>query len=662
VSISRVSKKSRTLKQLFTSRSVVVSKRWMSTGGESLKEHSRQSREEQLEEELAINHPEVLALSKIQQHKPSRALEVLKKPLDELRALKNSLSEDQTLRLHHLLGLRMMALMEMGEVREAMFAADEQMALMPNNAVGISNRGLVQASAGDHHSAASSQREAIALASSTNVPKSPYLDAHYRLAVALRNLSDLQGALDALEVVLDHNPAHYDTLILRASIHLEMGRIEVARETFLEAIRMDGTRPEAYAELGNLFYGSGSYQHATTFLKEALKRDPQNVDALVYMGNVLVMTHYPQEAMTTYDSALLVDPRSIKTLLSKAALLGRLKRYDDAIRTADQVIGRNSNIPQAYLTKGEAYEQLGKQEDAVQAFERALDIDVKFSKAYVALFKLLHKMARLEQLEEVATRASQVVPDFGEAFFYAALTQTITRRWKEARINYEKALQINPTSTQIILSLASCLTHLGEFDAAFALLEKSDKLDRKSLSYNYTLAILLQSSGRLDEAIEALNRAINADPQSHVCLQMRASLLHRLGRFDDAHDAFDKLIKLSPNPGRFYIHKGHVYASQRNYLHAIDSFDTAVEIDALLRPLGLQSKINPLIALGRKEEAELAKQELLKLSVKNPENLKEAQPELQYRPLQQTREESSEEDDMNALKDAMESLKSSNKL
>lgn len=640
---------------------MAISKRWLTTGTEHVKESSRKSREDQLEEELAMNHPEVLALSKIKQHKPSRALEVLKKPLDELRALKNNLTPDQTLRLHHLLGLRVMALIEMGEVREAMFAADEQMALMPDNAVGISNRGLVQASAGDHFSATTSQKEAIALAASTNIPKSPYLDAHYRLAVALRNLSDLQGALDALEVVLDHNPAHYDTLILRASIHLEMGRIEVARETFLEAVRMDGTRPEAYAELGNLFYGNGSYQHATTFLKEALKRDPHNVDALVYMGNVLVMTHYPQEAMTTYDSALLYDPRNIKALLSKAALLGRLKRYDEAIRTADQVIGRNSNIPQAYLTKGEAYEQLGKQEDAIQAFERALDIDSKFTKAYVALFKLLHKMGRLDQLEEVAMKAAQVIPEFGEAYFYAGLTQTMTRRWKEARVSYEKALQLNPNSTQLILSLTSCLTHLGEYDRAFELLEKSEKLDRKSLSYNYTLAVLLQASARLDEAVEALNRAIIVDPQSHICHQMRASLLHRLGRYDEAHEALDKVIKLSPNPGRFYVSKGHVYVSQKNYLYALDSFDTAIEIDALLRPLVLRSKIKPLIALGRDEEAEQAKQELQSLSVDNPENMKEAQAELQYRPLQQNREESTEEDDMQALKDAMENLKSSKK-
>jgi tetratricopeptide (TPR) repeat protein len=620
----------------------------------------RKSREEQLEEELALNHPEVLALSKIKQHKPARALEVLKAPLEALRAKKGNLTPDETLRLHHLLGLRLLALVGMNEIREAMFVADEQMALLPKNATGISNRGFVQAAAGDHFSAAESHKEAIELAKTTKSPKTPYLDAYYGLALALRNLSDLQGALDALAVVLEHDPAHYDTLNLKASIYLEMGRAEVARELYLEAVRMDGTRPEAYAELGNLFYGNGVYEHATSFLKEALKRDPQHVDALVYMGNVLVMTNYPQEAMTTYDSALLVDPNNVKALLSKAALLGRLNQFNEAIRVVDQVISRNSNIPQAYVTKGEAFEQLGKQEEALQSFERAIDTDVRYRKAYLAQFNLLHKMGRLDQLEDAAHKASQSVHEFADAFMYMGFAQSTARRWKEAKVSYEKALAITPTSSTSTLAYVSCLTNLGEIDEAFAVLEKSAHLDRKSLSYNYSMALLLNAAKRFEEAIEALNRALAVEP-TFICLQMRASLLHRLGRYDEAHDDYDQLIKISPNPARFHISKGHVYVSQRNYIHAIDCFDAAVEIDALMRPLALRSKIGPLRALERNEEAQACIKQLGELSVNNPANMQEAQPELQYRPIQQTREENSEEEDIQALKEAVNNLRSPKK-
>lgn len=636
-------------------------KRWFSTEGQASK--ARRSREEQLEEEMATSHPEVLALAKIKQHKPARALEVLRAPVAELKALQksngNKLSEEQTVRLYQLLGLRLRALVEMGEIREALFVVDEQCALLPQNAEGLSNRGLVQAAAGDHFSAAQSQRDAIELANSSRLPHAPFTEAHFRLGMALRNLGDIKGALDSIETVLEHSPAHYDALIFRASINLEMGRVDVAKETFLEAIRMDGARPEAYAELGNLFYGNHAYEHATTFLKEALKRDPHNVDAMVYMGNVLAMTGYLNEAMTTYDSALLEDAQNIKALLSKAALLGRIKRFDESVRIADAVIGRNSNIPQAYVTKGEALEQLNKSDEALQAFERAIDIDSKYRKAYSAQFKLLRKLGRPEQLVEATSKAINAMPDFLDAYVSQGLIQTATRKLSEAKATLEKAVEVAPGNAQAIISLASCLTQLGEHDAAFATMEKCPRPNRKTIAYLYTLATILVSTKRLDEAVETLDRALALDEKQMPCLQLRGGILTRLGRYDEAHETYDKLIKFAPHPGRFHIDKALIYHQQRNYEYALDSFNTAVEIDAMLRPLATKKKIPTLKAMERGQEATDMQKYLDSINVNNPENMKEVQPELQYRPLEQNREENSEEEDLKGLEEAFSQVKKS---
>lgn len=629
------------------------------SSGSEMSRVSRKAREEQLEDEMALNHPDVLALSKIKQHKPARALEILKKPLDELLAQKD-LDESQTLRLHHLLGVRLHALVEMGEIREAIGVASQQIDLLPRNPLGLSNRGFVQAAAGDHFSAASAHREAIELAE-TEKPNAPFIEGYYRLAVALRALGDLKGALDTIEIIMDHSPAHYDAMILKSSINMELGRGDEARETLLEAIRLDGARPEAHAELGNLLYSNSQFEAATKFLKEALARDPLNVDALVYMGNVLVMTGLNQEAMTTYDSALLQDTKNIKALLAKASLLGRLKKYDEAIRAVDTVIARNSNISSAYHTKGEAYEKLGKSEEALQSFERALDIDKRNRRAYLSQFKLLQKLGRIDQLEECANKAAQEVPDFYDAYLYLGMTHSMVRRFKEARVHYEKAATIAPHSTSAVLALVSCLSQLGEFDEAFALLEKSTKIDRKGLAYNWALAQLLKAASRFDEAVEALDRCLTIDAKSISSLQLKASLLHRIGRFDEAHETYDKLISLSPNPGRFHLNKGHVYVSQKNYTYALDCFDTAVEIDSLLRSMALRSKVGPLIQLGRHEEAEAAKQALYDVSVHNPINQQEAKADLQYKPIQQDREENTEEEDHAAIKQAMDNIKASQK-
>lgn len=617
------------------------------------------SREAQLEEKLALDHPEVLAATKIRQNRPARALEVLKAPLANLQSKDvASLSSDEKNRLHHLLGLRLQALVQMRETQEALRAAEQQTALFPRDATGVSNRGFVFAAAGDHISAAECQRAAIELATTSHLPFNPYIDARLRLAHALRSLGQLAEALGSLDTILQYKPAHYDALVLKASINVEMGRLDLAHETFLEAIRMDGSRAEAYAELGNLFYSHAAYEHASTFLKEALKRDPHHADALVYLGNVLVMTGMLNEAMTSYDSALLEDSKHVKALLSKAALLGRQRKFEDAIRHADVVIGINSNIAQAYATKGEAYELLGKSVEALQSFQKATDINDKFRKGYMGQFRVLHSTAKLDQLEGVANKAISAIPDFADAYFYLGITHTLRNRFAEAKEVFLKARQAAPESAHVAYSLVSCLARLREYDQAFTILEQTKSLDRKSVSYNHSMASLLNAVGRSDEAIEALDRAIAAGPKNVPVLQMRASILHRLGRFDDAHGAYDALIKVTPNPGRFHYAKANLYLQQKNYVYALDSLDTAVDIDAMLRPIVLKAKLEPLRKLGRDAEVEACQKELERLSVDNPANVGPGEQDLQYRPVKETREETlTEEQELNAMADELFKIK-----
>lgn len=612
----------------------------METSTASVEATAYRSRETQLEEQLALDHPEVLAATKIQQHRPVRALEVLKLPLNQLQSKDvNSLTSDEKNRLHHLLGLRLQALVQLRETQEALRAAEQQSSLFPRDATGVSNRGFIFAAAGDHVSAAECQRAAVELAGSSHLPYHPYIDAHLRLAHALRSLRDLAGALTSLETVLSHKPAHYDALVLKASINVEMGRTDVGRETYLEAVRMDGSRAEAYAELGNIFYTHAAYEHATTFLKEALKRDPHYVDALVYLGNVFSMTGMPNEAMTSYDAALLENSKHVKALLSKAALLGRLGKYDDAIRHADNVIGINSNITQAYTIKGEAYDQQNKFVESLQSFQRAIDINPNARKAYTGMFRVLHRTAKIEQLEEVASKAIASMPDFIEAYFYLGLAHSLRKRYNEAKEALSKALKLSPENSSIVYAMVACLSSLREYEEAFSILERTKSLDRKSATFNITLAGLLSAVGRAEEAVEAVDRALVATPSSSRCLQMRASLLHKLGRLDEAQTTYDKLVKLTPNPGRFHYAKAEIYMQQQNYVYALDSYDSAIDVDAMIAPTVLKAKIAAYTLLDRPADIAECQKRLDHLSVDNPDNHGPGEQQFHYRPVKETREE-----------------------
>lgn len=146
------------------------------------------------------------------------------------------------------------------------------------------------------------------------------VEPRVELASLLAGAGELEAAVEELGATLDIASSPAPILVLRGSLHAQMGRPREAEGDFREAIRRDVKHWPAYRYLGVTRLRLGAAGDAIELLREALTLAPQDPEAMLYLGEALLTQGELEEAdrfLTQAVAAAPADPRGYK-------LLGRL--------------------------------------------------------------------------------------------------------------------------------------------------------------------------------------------------------------------------------------------------------------------------------------------------------------------------------------------------
>jgi TolB-like protein/class 3 adenylate cyclase/Tfp pilus assembly protein PilF len=198
-------------------------------------------------------------------------------------------------------------------------------------------------------------------------------------------------------------------------------------------------------------------------------------------------------------------------------------------------------------------------EDAKRAFEQALKIDPKSYEAKLGIASVLvvGLATGSDQPEEDEAEAEKLLDDLlardpnrSQLHAMIALLRRVQNRLPESRIEWERAIEIDPNNAAAYGQLGTTMIYLGDPAAAIPLAEKRIRLNPNdpniALAYwSLGLAYLLQN--HLPEAIDWLTKARAANPHIYyIDLDLAAALaLH--GELDGAREALAESLKLKPD-------------------------------------------------------------------------------------------------------------------
>jgi TolB-like protein/Tfp pilus assembly protein PilF len=190
-------------------------------------------------------------------------------------------------------------------------------------------------------------------------------------------------------------------------------------------------------------------------------------------------------------------------------------------------------------------------EESVKSFEQALAIDPEYAPAWVGLswayewqigrHYLPHEQG-IAMAMEAAERALTI--DSNMALAWSTLSYLKKKYewdWEAARSAMDKALQLEPNNTDVLLGTSSVASTLGQPDRSIELLERAVALDPLRLEGLLSLGRRYLVRGRYDDALEIYQRVQKLYPEHDWAPGSIAEIHFRQGDSEKALAELDKL-------------------------------------------------------------------------------------------------------------------------
>ena len=231
--------------------------------------------------------------------------------------------------------------------------------------------GLSNARRGHHELALAAYRKALELNAQNK-------GVHEAMGVSLLHLGRLEEARDAFLEAIEVEPSTSAYCNL-GSLLAQLGQFGEAAKYFRQAVEMDPKFSLARYQLGTALLQLGEMEEGKTQLQEAVRLAPDDFLARCNLAGVLMQEGKLDEAVDHYRQVVQQQPDYIPALLSLASL--RATSTDAAIRSAEEAItlalksceltGRRQALPLDVLAM--AYAEAGRFSEAVATARDALE-------------------------------------------------------------------------------------------------------------------------------------------------------------------------------------------------------------------------------------------------------------------------------------------------
>ena len=305
----------------------------------------------------------------------------------------------------------------------------------------LTNIGAVHEKMGEREKAMHSYSEAIRV-------DRKFTQAFLNRAFLLVKAGEINSAVSDFSDALSIEPQNFDALYNRAALRQSLGKLEDALDDYTKAIAADDGKRRA----------SVYYQRAR--LNES-------------MGNKL-------RALGDYSSAIERDKKNAGYYHSRALLKLSMGRELEAKEDLSAALNLSPNACESLFERAKLYLKLGQFADAISDLDAAIAIDSKVSKywrerARVKIFSSNGKKLSQEGVADLG-RAISLDPNDTEAYLLRAKEMKKAGKSRAAVRDYLKVLGYRPRNFEVVYSLASLYTEIGDYKSAIIYLSDAIEL------------------------------------------------------------------------------------------------------------------------------------------------------------------------------------------
>ena len=391
----------------------------------------------------------------------------------------------------------------------------------------------------------------------------------------------VEEALSRFEQALESAPGNPEAIEAVGRALLNLGRLEEAEASFLDALEIDPEwvaprmglalvalgrdepfkivhhleraieadpgYPESYVELGRYYGYMGEPALAKATFERWTGRHPEDADMLINAGLTLFDASDFAEAYAFFEKAVEAateEEQRSGALTFRANALDMLGRYDEAVVAYEEVIAETPEWWEAHANLGICHARNGRMERAEVAFRRGL-ADCPGSPE-IRDELAAHLLAQGGDLQEALKLSEEAVALGRDEIRHLVTLGEVKLALEDdegAAEAYRAVLALDPENPDAHLELGILHERRGEAAEAEEHFIESLKADPSNPRALYSYASLYYTADDLESAEEILERAVAADAEYSPALSALASIRARRGEYGEALDFIERAVE-----------------------------------------------------------------------------------------------------------------------
>lgn len=402
--------------------------------------------------------------------------------------------------------------------------------------------------------------------------------------------------------------------------------------------------------MGKIKYALKDFDQAARHLSTYLNADPDNIVVRKLLANTYIFLNQPEQARTTLQSALTSnpdDPGSLTILsqieFSEGNMNAGILALRRAIKSSPDNAALHKQLAKVYIAMGETKQALIE-----------LETYQNLSKDFEETQKLtISAYMQAEELNKAISIANEMLlknPQDPETLSLNGTLQSANDNNQQARIYFNKALQLQDNLPSAAMGLARIERKEGNFDKAITLYNSLVESNTAGTLPMLALAELAAEQKRTNDMLFWLERARSTVPRETRSRIILANYYLRNNEPKKADIYIQEAIKVSPDQTELLALQGRALIAMKRYSEALAPLNRLViklptSVDAqimlgeallrqgmtnkarehLLQALNLQKNHFRAISLMAETEFKAGKYDK---SLEYAKNLQETQPQL----------------------------------
>jgi tetratricopeptide (TPR) repeat protein len=425
------------------------------------------------------------------------------------------------------------------------------------------NLGLISFTRGDYTAAIQDFRKEIKV-------DPAFGRAYLYLGTTLRRVGKNSEALLYLKEAVARDPNSALAYSALASSQIEAGQSKQALKTLQEGERRFPKEAAFPARLSQLMRALGDAReaekqsalaeslsqkgnpviHGVSPLKDSASKQPESsrfekAQQYLKQGNVQGASQALSEIKGTTARN---DPQFYNL---EAQILNMERKPKDAIDVIQKAIAADPKKPVYWMTQGRIYQVMGNQEEAIKSFLRAGEMESNPAEAVYYIGLSFFLMGNYYNQHKYYVRAAQhfktalkLDSHFDKAEFMLGAVNSVEFKLPQAKVNFERALQMNPQNPYYILHYGILLGRMGDTAGALREMKRAEQLNPTYARAYFNLGSLEARIGSYKEAKEQLETGIRLDPEYKEAYYTLARVYQRLGMSEKSQEALRKFQQL----------------------------------------------------------------------------------------------------------------------